>query len=89
MNLSSELNSLPPFESAIKALKNLENKQLNNQDSYKHYYSEITEIVRKYLYNEINIDALESTSNQLLKKLELLNDAGTFCLLYTSDAADE
>ena len=40
LNLSSELNSLPPFESAIKALKNLENKQLNNQDSYKHYYSE-------------------------------------------------
>ncbi len=80
LNLSSELNSLPPFESAIKALKNLENKQLNNQDSYKHYYSEITEIVRKYLYNEINIDALESTSNQLLKKLELLNDAGTLKL---------
>ena len=33
-----------------------------------------------YLYNEINIDALESTSNQLLKKLELLNDAGTLKL---------
>lgn len=77
---------LPPFERALQALQALETKQLNEQDEYKAYYSEMTDIVRNYLEDEAHIDALESTSNELLAKLELLCDTGNLDL--TTDTID-
>jgi len=68
--------ALPPFERAIEALKALENSHPKAQEEYKDYYSKLTEIVRRYLEEEAKIDALESTSSQLLNKLLLLKDAG-------------
>jgi hypothetical protein len=71
---------LPPFERAIQALQALENKQLDKQEEYKGYYSEMTDIVKSYLEDEAHIDALESTSDELLAKLELLRDTGNLDL---------
>ena len=73
---SSEEVITPPLEKAIKALKQLELKDLNNQLDYKLYYSKLTEIVKGYFEEEIKVDALESTTNELIEKLELLKDAG-------------
>lgn len=67
---------LPPFERAIQALQALETKKLVEQEEYKEYYSQMTDIVRGYLDDETHIDALESTSDELLAKLELLRDTG-------------
>ena len=58
----------------------LENKQLDKQEEYKGYYSEMTDIVKSYLEDEAHIDALESTSDELLAKLELLRDTGNLDL---------
>lgn len=77
---------LPPFERALQALQALETKQLNEQEEYKAYYSEMTNIVRNYLEDEAHIDALESTSDELLAKLELLRDTGNLEL--TADTID-
>lgn len=74
--ISERKKTIPPFERAIKALKELEKREPKNQEDYKKYYSELTEVVRKYLEEEANIDALESTSDQLLLKLELHKNAG-------------
>ena len=71
---------LPPFERALQALQALETKQLDKQEEYKEYYSEMTDIVRNYLEDEAHIDALESTSDELLAKLELLSDTGNLDL---------
>ena len=68
--------ALPPFERAIEELKALERSQPKVQEEYKDYYSKLTEIVRRYLEEEAKIDALESTSSQLLDKMLLLKDAG-------------
>ncbi|MBT8321032.1 MAG: hypothetical protein KJO90_05115, partial [Eudoraea sp.] len=57
-------------------LKRLENSRYLIQDEYKKYYSELTTIVRAYLEEEVNVSALESTTRQLIEKLELLRDAG-------------
>ena len=73
---SSEEVITPPLEKAIKALKQLELKDLNNQLDYKLYYSKLTEIVKGYFEEEVKVDALESTTNELIEKLELLKDAG-------------
>ncbi|MCO5724427.1 hypothetical protein [Robiginitalea marina] len=67
---------LPPFERAMRELKRLEQSRYLIQEEYKQYYTELTGIVRAYLEEEVHISALESTTAQLLEKLELLRDAG-------------
>ncbi|MGB5238393.1 MAG: BatD family protein [Flavobacteriaceae bacterium] len=67
---------LPAYDRALLELKRLENSKYLIQDEYKRYYSELTDIVRSYLEEDANISALESTTNQLIEKLELLKDAG-------------
>ena len=67
---------LPPFDRALLQLKQLENSRYLIQDEYKKYYSELTNIVRSYLEEEVHVSALESTTDQLIERLELLKDAG-------------
>nr|WP_299386600.1 BatD family protein [Allomuricauda sp.] len=67
---------LPPYDRALLELKKLENSRYLIQDEYKKYYSELTDIVRSYLEEDVNVSALESTTAQLITKLELLKDAG-------------
>ncbi len=65
---------LPPLEQAIEDLKKLESVSLNEQEELKDYYSRLTNIIRKYLEDEVNIPAMESTSKELLVKLKTLNE---------------
>jgi hypothetical protein len=71
---------LPPFDRAIQELQALESSELNDQEAYKHYYSSLTAIVRSYLEEEANVNALESTTTELIQKLELLRTAGSLVL---------
>jgi hypothetical protein len=68
------LEETPPFDRAIQELKALENELPKDQQEYKQYYSKLTDVVRRYLEEEADIDALESTSDELLDKLETLNN---------------
>ncbi|MCM4171165.1 hypothetical protein DHD32_06720 [Arenibacter sp. TNZ] len=67
---------LPPFDRAILGLKELEKSKYLIQDDYKSYYSELTDIVRSYLEEDVHVTALESTTDQLIDKLEMMKDAG-------------
>ncbi|WP_445383747.1 hypothetical protein [Robiginitalea sp. IMCC43444] len=67
---------LPPFERAMLELKRLETSRYLIQDEFKQYYTELTDIVRSYLEEEVHVSALESTTSELILKLELLKDAG-------------
>ena len=67
---------LPPYDRALLQLKELENSRYLIQNEYKKYYSELTNIVRSYLEEEVHVSALESTTDQLIERLELLKDAG-------------
>ena len=81
--LNSKLKSekpQPPLEKAINALQLLESSNLKEQLDYKLYYSKLTEIVKNYLEEEVSLDALESTTDELINKLELLKDAGKLSL---------
>ena len=74
--LVEKRKGLPPFDRALLELKALEEERPKLQEEYKSYYSKLTDVVRRYLEEEANITALESTSKELLKKLELLKDSG-------------
>ncbi|MEO9890875.1 hypothetical protein [Aurantibacter sp.] len=67
---------LPPYDRAMLELKNLENSKYLIQDEYKQYYTELTDIVRSYLEEDVHVTALESTTDQLINKLEMRRDAG-------------
>ena len=67
---------LPPFERAIEELKALESVTPSEQVEYKNYYSRLTDVVRRYLEEEAKITALESTTDELLLKLEALKKSG-------------
>ncbi|PCJ95540.1 MAG: hypothetical protein COA50_09010 [Flavobacteriaceae bacterium] len=67
---------LPPYDRALIELKKLENSRYLIQDEYKQYYSELTDIVRSYLEEDVHVSALESTTDQLIDRLEMLKDAG-------------
>lgn len=74
------LEEIPPFERALNELKALEEDLPTKQEEYKLYYSKMTAVVRRYLEEAASIDALESTSDELLSKLELRKDAGALDL---------
>lgn len=77
---SEKIKLLPPFDRAILELKNLENSRYLLESKHKEYYSELTTIVKAYLEEEVHISALESTTDELIEKIELLQDSGNLKL---------
>ena len=69
---------LPPYEEALVSLKKLDESNLLNRNRSKDYYSQLTEIVKRYLDREIDETALECTSDELIERLQLHKDAGNF-----------
>ena len=67
---------LPPFDQALAQLQELEKSRYLIEGQHKTYYSELTAIVRNYLEEEAGIEALESTSEELITLLEMRKDAG-------------
>jgi len=67
--------ALPPAQAALMALRILEEKRLWQQGEIKEYYSEVTEIVRRFLEDQFRILALESTSDEVMQQLKSLPEA--------------
>lgn len=72
-----------PIEKATSLLQQLEQKELWQKGEIKSYYSELTDIARTYIEEEIHIPAMESTTSELIealrraskqKKLKLSNE---------------
>jgi hypothetical protein len=72
-----------PIEKATSLLQQLEKKELWQKGEIKNYYSELTDIARNYIEEEIHIPAMESTTSELIeglrkaakqKKLKLSNE---------------
>lgn len=61
--------SLPPYEVAIQALKRLKGRKLWETGHEKLYYTELTEILRRYLQDRFGIRALEMTSGEIMSHL--------------------
>lgn len=55
-----------PIEKATTLLQQLESKELWQKGEIKSYYSELTDIARTYIEEEIKIPAMESTTSELI-----------------------
>lgn len=58
-----------PIEKATTLLQQLEKKELWQKGEIKNYYSELTDIARNYIEEEIQIPAMESTTSELIEGL--------------------
>ena len=76
----AEENRIPPYELAMQRLGELDGKQLWQQDKIKLYYIELTDIIRTYLERELNIPALESTTDELMETIRDFNKIKTLDL---------
>ncbi len=65
---------LPPYEEAIERLQELDKKLLWQNNQTKKYYSELTGIVREYIERELNVPALEITTDELIAVLDDFNE---------------
>lgn len=65
--------AIPPYELALKKLKELDAKELWQKNKVKQYYVELTDIVRTYIERELNIPALESTTDELIETITDFN----------------
>ena len=60
-----------PIEKATSLLNTLEKKELWQHGEIKEYYSELTDIVRNYIEEAIEIPAMESTTSELIQGLKI------------------
>ena len=65
---------LPPYERAKLALQKLDERTFLERSEIKEYYSELTFIIRKFLDEKVYDHALESTTDELISRLQLIKD---------------
>lgn len=68
-----QVPKIPPYIKASKELKALEGKELWQKNKIKQYYSELTDIVRAYIGDELLIQSLETTTDELMDLLKTEN----------------
>ena len=75
-----EIALLPPYERAKLAISKLEGQRYLEQEDLKGFYSELTFIIRKFLDEKVYDRSLESTTDELVERLQLLKDGNQFAL---------
>ena len=69
-----EIALLPPYDRAKLALRKLDDSPYLENQNLKEYYSDLTFIIRKYLDEKVYDHALESTTDELITRLNLLKE---------------
>lgn len=61
---------LPPHQIALSALENLKRKKLWQSGKIKSYHTELTDIVRRYIENRFDIQAIEMVTYEILVAMQ-------------------
>ena len=61
---------IPPFDMAMQNLKELDEARLLKEGNVKEYYVRLTDILRKYIEDELGIPAMESTTREIMAKIK-------------------
>ncbi|TYP76286.1 BatD family protein [Aquimarina intermedia] len=77
---AEKAKELPPYERAIEALRMIDTSDLLEKDSHKEYYSILSDTARKYIDEEIYDHAMESTTDELIARLNREIESGTLLL---------
>ncbi|WP_416236424.1 hypothetical protein [Xanthomarina sp. F2636L] len=71
---AEEIALLPPYERAKLALRKLDESHYLENSEIKEYYSELTFAIRRYIDEKVYDRALESTTDELISRLNLLKE---------------
>ena len=75
-NSLDEIRSL--YEIAFDKLNDLDNIDPNSQIEFKEYYTILIDIFREYLESQVKIPAMESTSRELIVRINMLKDGDNY-----------
>ena len=75
-NLNDVTKSL--YEIAFEKLENLNSLNPDSQIEFKEYYTILVDIFREYLESQVKIPAMESTSRELITRINMLKDSGNY-----------
>ena len=67
---------IPPFEQALATLNALDQEDYIAQAKYKEYYTVLTDAIRRYYDEKVYDRAMESTTDELIARLEMERDSG-------------
>lgn len=65
---------LPAHVRALQALEKIKGEKLWQNNREKEYYTQVTDILRQYIFERFNINALEMTSSEILDKIKVLHE---------------
>ncbi len=71
---------LPAYERALLALQQIDQSDLLEKESHKEYYSRLSDTARKYINEEVYDHAMESTTDELIAKLDEEIKTGSLAL---------
>ena len=66
------------YDIAFEKLENLNSLDPNSQIDFKEYYTILVDIFREYLESQVKIPAMESTSKELIIRINMLKDSGNY-----------
>ena len=67
---------VPPYEKALATLHDLDTSNYIASSKYKEYYTVLTDAVRRYYDEKVYDRALESTTDELIDRLQMERDSG-------------
>lgn len=66
---------IPPHILAMQEIEKVKNEKIwQKEDEAKAYYTELTDIIRNYIYGRFGFNALEMTSGEIIEKLLEINE---------------
>ena len=65
--------TIPPYDKAIDDLQHLQQQKLWQAGKVKAYYSSLTDIAREYIEGQFKVNAVEMTTDDILKEVRELN----------------
>ena len=77
---AEKIAALPPYERAKLALEKLDEERYFENEEIKTYYSDLTLILRQYLDEKVYEQSLESTTDELVSRLQTLEAANQITL---------
>lgn len=73
--LKPQPKPLNPFEEAMQRLDSLKERQLWQSGQEKAYYTELTDILRNYIFRRFGVNAVEMTSGEIISALRKVEEA--------------
>lgn len=65
---------IPPHILAMQEIEKVKNEKAAQKKEPKEYYTELTDIIRNYIYGRFGFNALEMTSSEIIEKLSEINE---------------